>query len=109
MNIKAQEIKNILSKNILADVYDVVIDLDKSCGSWIVDQRNGDKYLDMFSMYASGAVGYNHPYIVEIQITLGKIAINKTTLSDIYNIYYADFLKTFDKFAAPSYLKHAFF
>ena len=109
MNIKAEEIKNILSRNILADGFDVVIDLDKSYGSWIVDQRNGDKYLDMFSMYASGAVGYNHPYIVENQSTLGKIAINKTTLSDIYNIYYADFLKTFDKFAAPSYLKHAFF
>jgi len=109
MNIKAEEIKNILSRNILADGFDVVIDLDKSQGSWIVDQRNGDKYLDMFSMYASGAVGYNHPYIVENQSTLGRLAINKTTLSDIYNIYYADFLETFDKFAVPNYLKHAFF
>ena len=109
MKIKAKEIKNILSKNILADGFDVVIDLDKSHGSWIVDQRNGDEYLDMFSMYASGAVGYNHPYIVENQNILGKLAINKTTLSDIYNVYYADFLETFDKFAVPDYLKHAFF
>ena len=109
MKIKAKEIKDILSKNILADGFDVVIDLDKSHGSWIVDQRNGDEYLDMFSMYASGAVGYNHPYIVENQNILGKLAINKTTLSDIYNVYYADFLKTFDKFAVPDYLKHAFF
>ncbi len=109
MKIKAKEIKNILSKNILADGFDVVIDLDKSHGSWIVDQRNGDEYLDMFSMYASGAVGYNHPYIVENQNILGKLAINKTTLSDIYNVYYADFLEIFDKFAVPDYLKHAFF
>ena len=60
-------------------------------------------------MYASGAVGYNHPYIVENQNILGKLAINKTTLSDIYNVYYADFLETFDRFAVPDYLKHAFF
>ena len=109
MKIKAKEIKNLLSKNILADGFDVVIDLDKSHGSWIVDHRNGDEYLDMFSMYASGAVGYNHPYIVDNQSILGKLAINKTTLSDIYNVYYADFLEAFDKFAVPDYLKHAFF
>ena len=86
MNIKPKNIRDILSKNILADGFEPIIDLDKSHGSWIVDQRNGDEYLDMFSMYASGAVGYNHPYIVENQAILGKISINKTTLSDIYNI-----------------------
>jgi len=109
MNIDPNKVKEILSKNVLADGFDPVIDLDKSLGSWIVDQRNGNKYLDMFSMYASGAVGYNHPYIVENQSILGRLAINKTTLSDIYNVYYAEFLESFDKYAAPKYLKHAFF
>ena len=40
---------------------------------------------------------------------LGEIAINKTTLSDVYNIYYADFLDTFNKIGIPSYLPNAFF
>ncbi len=109
MSIKPKNVREILSKNILADGFDPIIDLDKSHGSWIVDQRDGSEYLDMFSMYASGAVGYNHPYIVKNQDVLGKISINKTTLSDIYNIYYADFIETFNKYAAPNYLKHAFF
>ena len=109
MSIKPKNVREILSKNILADGFDPIIDLDKSHGSWIVDQRDGSEYLDMFSMYASGAVGYNHPYIVKNQNILGKISINKTTLSDIYNIYYADFIETFNKYAAPNYLKHAFF
>ncbi len=109
MNIKPKNVRDVLSKNILADGFEPVIDLDKSYGSWIVDQRNGDEYLDMFSMYASGAVGYNHPYIVENQSILGKISINKTTLSDIYNIYYAHFIDTFNKYAVPDYLKNAFF
>ena len=109
MKINANNVKSILSKNILADGFDPIIDLEKSHGSWIVDQRDGKEYLDMFSMFASGAVGYNHPYIIENQSTLGKLAINKTTLSDIYNIYFAEFLETFNKYAVPEYLSHAFF
>ena len=107
--MKIENIRKILNKNILADGFDPIIDLDKSYGSIIVDQRNQDEYLDMFSMFASGAVGYNHPYIVENKNILGKIAVNKTTLSDIYNIYYAEFVETFNKIAIPDYLKNAFF
>ena len=107
--MKIENIRKTLNKNILADGFDPIIDLDKSYGSIIVDQRNQDEYLDMFSMYASGAVGYNHPYIVENKNILGKIAVNKTTLSDIYNIYYAEFVETFNKIAIPDYLKNAFF
>ena len=109
MSIDPKKVKQILGKNILADGFDPVIDLEKSSGSWIVDQRDGVKYLDMFSMYASGSVGYNHPYILEHKDKLGEIAVNKTTLSDIYNIYYAEFVETFDRIAMPSYLKNAFF
>ena len=109
MSIDPKKVKQILGKNILADGFDPVIDLEKSSGSWIVDQRDGVKYLDMFSMYASGSVGYNHPYIFEHKDKLGEIAVNKTTLSDIYNVYYAEFVETFDRIAMPSYLKNAFF
>ena len=109
MNIKTEDIRKILSNNLLTDGFDPIIDLDKSSGSWIVDQRNGDKYLDMFSMYASGSIGYNHPYLLKHKDILGHIAINKTTLSDIYNVYYAEFLDVFNKYAIPSYLNNAFF
>ena len=37
-----------LSKNLLTDGFDPIIDLNKSHGSWIVDQRDGKEYLDMF-------------------------------------------------------------
>ena len=40
---------------------------------------------------------------------LGDIAINKTTLSDIYNVYYADFMETFSKYAMPKHFKKVFF
>ena len=85
------------------------MDLKNSHGSWIVDGRDGKEYLDMFSMYASGSVGYNHPRILNIQDSLGSAAIHKPTLSDIYNTSYADFVKTFNSIAVPDYLKHTFF
>lgn len=98
-----------LSKHILADGYDFVMDLEKSHGSWIVDQRNGDVYLDMFSMYASGSVGYNHPYIVKHKDWLGTMAINKPAMSDVYSKEFSDFVETFGRIAIPPYLRYAFF
>ena len=109
MKINSKKVKQILGKHILADGFDPIIDLNKSQGSWIVDHRDGKKYLDMFSMYASGAIGYNHPHIVENKSILGEISINKTTLSDMYNVYYAEFLNTFSKIAIPKDLSNAFF
>ena len=60
MSVNPKKVREILDKNILADGFEPIIDLEKSHGSWIVDQRNGNELLDMFSMYASGSVGYNH-------------------------------------------------
>ena len=55
MSINPNNVRKKLAKNILADGFEPIIDLNKSYGSYLVDQRNGDEYLDMFSMYASGA------------------------------------------------------
>ena len=52
MSIKATRVREILGKHILTDGYDPIIDLEKSHGSWIVDERDGSEYLDMFSMFA---------------------------------------------------------
>ena len=109
MTFDPNNVRKKLANHILADGFEPIIDLEKSHGSYLVDHRDGSEYLDMFSMYASGSVGYNHPYIIERKNILGEIAINKTTLSDVYNIYYADFLDTFNSIGIPSYLTNAFF
>ena len=36
------------------------IDFERSHGAYLVDKNTGDEYLDLFSMYSSLAVGYNH-------------------------------------------------
>ncbi|NQU67502.1 MAG: L-lysine 6-transaminase [Candidatus Marinimicrobia bacterium] len=109
MKILANDVKTVLSKNMLADGFDLIQDLASSHGSWIVDHRSGKEYLDMFSMFASGSVGYNHPRIREHKDELGEVALLKPTLSDLYNVYLAEFVATFDEVAIPDYLKHSFF
>ena len=53
-----------LGRHILADGFDLVLDLDKSSGLRLVDQRDGTTYLDMFGFFASSALGMNHPDLV---------------------------------------------
>ena len=109
MSVSAKKVRDILSKNILVDGFSPIMDIDKSKGSYLVDEVSGDSYLDMFSMFASASVGYNHPKIIENINLLGKVGTIKPTLSDLYNTYYADFLDTFNRLAIPDYLPHAFF
>ena len=103
------KVKETLGKHILADGFDFVMDYEKSQGSWIVDRFSGKKYLDMFSMFASASVGYNHPYILEKADWLGKMAVYKPTLSDVYLQEYADFMEVFDRIAIPKELPYCFF
>tara|TARA_B110000014_G_scaffold246698_1_gene219635 strand:- start:3873 stop:5189 length:1317 start_codon:yes stop_codon:yes gene_type:complete len=109
MTVKAKEVRELLGKNILADGFEPILDLDKSHDSWIVDKRDGTEYLDMFSMYASGCIGYNHPRMLENKDLLGRVSLFKPTLSDIYTTEYADFMKVFNDTAIPPYLKNTFF
>ena len=109
MSVDSKQVRTTLGKHILADGYEPVMDLEKSHGSWLVDERDGTEYLDMFSMFASGAVGYNHPDIEAQKARLTLAALYKPTLSDIYNVFYAEFLETFSRIAIPEYLPHTFF
>ena len=109
MTIDSKNVRARLGKHILADGYEPVMDMEKSHGSWLVDERDGSEYLDMFSMFASGAVGYNHPDIQAGKDRLTAAALYKPTLSDIYNVQYAEFVEKFSNTAIPEYLPHAFF
>jgi len=109
MTIDSKNVRTTLKKHILADGYEPVMDMEKSHGSWLVDERDGSEYLDMFSMFASGAVGYNHPDIIAGKDRLAAAALYKPTLSDIYNVQYAEFVEAFSNMAIPEYLPHTFF
>ena len=107
--IRSEDVREVLGHHLLTDGFKAVVDLEKSYGSWIVDAVTEKEYLDLFSMFASMTVGYNHPTLLAQKERLAKAAVNKPTLSDIYAREYAEFLSTFDEVGIPDYLPHAFF
>ncbi|AKO26453.1 L-lysine-epsilon aminotransferase lat' [Mycobacterium tuberculosis variant bovis BCG] len=49
----------------LVDGLDIVLDLTRSGGSYLVDAITGRRYLDMFTFVASSALGMNPPALVD--------------------------------------------
>ena len=41
-------------------VFDIRIDFMKSHGSYVFDKNTDDEFLDMFCMFSSLPLGYNH-------------------------------------------------
>ena len=107
--IDARNVHATIGKYMLADGMDQVIDLKKSHGSWLVDARDGKEYLDLFSMFASMPVGYNHPTLLENRERIAAAALNKITNSDIYSMEMAEFVDTVGRIAQPDYLPYSFY
>ena len=107
--IDARNVHATIGKYMLADGMDQVIDLKKSHGSWLVDARDGKPYLDLFSMFASMPVGYNHPTLLENRERIAAAALNKITNSDIYSMEMAEFVDTVGRIAQPDYLPYSFY
>jgi len=111
MSIKPTEVHKTLSKYMLVDGLDLVLDLKKSKGCRIYDSKNSKYLLDCFSFFATAPVGCNHPELIDPDFIkkMGEVAINNPTNSDVYTVEMADFVDTFTKHAVPGIFKHLFF
>jgi L-lysine 6-transaminase len=109
--VSAGDVISTLKNYMLADGFDFVLDLENSKGSYFTDARNGKKYLDMFTCFASMPIGMNHPKMDsdEFLKMMGKAALNKPSNSDIYTPEMASFVKTFFEIAVPKEFKYSFF
>ncbi|MBE0571484.1 MAG: L-lysine 6-transaminase [Ignavibacteriaceae bacterium] len=107
----AEKVREVIGKHILADGFDLILDLKNSYRNKIVDERNGDEYIDFFTFFASNPLGMNHPKLNsdEAREILGYAAVNKPSNSDIYTTHMAEFVDTFGRIAKPDYMKHLFF
>ncbi len=107
----ANRVRETIGKHMLADGFYLVLDLKSSFRNKIVDERNGDIYLDFFTFFASSPLGMNHPELnsEETREILGYAAVNKPSNSDIYTVYMADFVEIFSRIAKPDFMKHLFF
>lgn len=110
--VTPDDVHRVLSRSILADGLDFVLDVDRSVGSYLVDARTGERYLDMFTFFASSALGMNHPALAEDQAfraELAAAAVNKPSNSDVYSVPMARFVDTFVHVLGDPALPHLFF
>jgi L-lysine 6-transaminase len=100
-----------IARHLLADGFDLVLDLDASCGATLVDARDGREYLDLFTFFASSALGMNHPALTSAaaRAELGAVAANKPSNSDVYTVPMARFVDTFARVLGDPALPHLFF
>lgn len=99
-----------LGRHMLADGFELVLDLDRSEGSYLVDAVSGRRYLDFFTFFASNPVGMNHPKInnEEFIRKIGRVALHKPSSSDLYTVEMAEFVETFFRVAVPDHFKYVF-
>ncbi|MGW0180101.1 L-lysine 6-transaminase [Nocardia sp. NPDC003345] len=110
--IPAARVHESLAASILADGFDLVLDLPASHGCCLVDARDGTSYLDMFGFFASSALGMNHPALAGdagFRNELTTAAVNKPSNSDIYTVELAGFVDTFVRVLGDPRLPHLFF
>src|SRR5262245_5057160 len=100
-----------LEKHVVVDGFRVVVDLEKSRGSRLVDAATHRKLLDLYGFYGSLPVGFNHPYFLqsEVQHELLLAATTKVANSDVFSSFYATFVDTFDRVAGLPPLQRYFF
>lgn len=109
--IAPAEVHATLARHMLADGYDMVLDLDKSHGRRLHDSRTGREYLDLFSFFATLPIGFNHPKMKDADFLakLTRAALVNPTNSDIYSTEFAEFIEVFGRVAMRPYLPHSFF
>lgn len=111
-SIEPKNVRETLQKHILADGYEIVLDLEKSEGAYLYDSVSDSKYLDFFTFFASNPLGMNHDRLAgdpDFVSKLGQVAINKPSNSDIYTEEMAHFVDTFSRVGIPDYMPYAFF
>src|SRR3977135_2874218 len=90
-----------LEQHVLVDAFRIVLDHEKSRGSYLYNAASDSRLIDLYGFFGSMPVGYNHPHFAEpaVQKELARAASIKIANSDIYSAAYAEFVETFVRVA----------
>ncbi|HLQ54374.1 MAG TPA: L-lysine 6-transaminase [Streptosporangiaceae bacterium] len=108
----SDDVRGRLARHVLTDGLQLILDLRRSRGSWLVDARTGERYLDLYTFFASAPLGISPAGVVddpEFLAQLTEAAVNKPTNPDIYTSHYADFVDAFARVLGDPALPHMFF
>src|SRR5215470_4811656 len=110
--IPPDRVHEVLSRHVLADGFKLVYDTRASQGSWLVDARSGERYLDLYTFFASAPLGSNPRGLADdpqFMAELAEAAANKPANPDMYTTQYAQFVDTFARVLGDPALPHLFF
>ncbi|MBV9484563.1 MAG: L-lysine 6-transaminase [Frankiaceae bacterium] len=101
-----------LSEHLLVDGFRLVLDVEHSHDSWLVDARDGTEYLDLYTFFASAPLGANPRGMVgdlAFMDSLARVAASKPANPDMYSTHLAEFVETFVRVLGDPALPHLFF
>jgi L-lysine 6-transaminase len=99
--IAAARALEILEQHLLLDGFRIVLDHERSRGSYLYDAASDSRLIDLYGFFGSMPVGYNHPHFNDpaVQKELARAASIKVANSDVYSAGYAEFVETFSRVA----------
>jgi len=97
--IAPSKILETIEQHVLLDGFKVVVDLDKSRGSYLHNAVTNKRLIDLYGFFGSMPIGFNHPYFddASVQRDLLRAAKVKIANSDVYSEDYAEFVETFER------------
>src|SRR5437899_2795735 len=97
--IAPSKVLKTIEQHVLLDGFKVVVDLDKSRGSYLYNAVDDRRLIDLYGFFGSMPVGFNHPHFDEpdVQRDLLRAAKVKVANSDVYSTGYAEFVATFER------------
>jgi L-lysine 6-transaminase len=110
-SVQPADVHTTLRRHMVVDGYPIVVDLERSHGSWVRDAVSGREYLDFFSFFASNPIGFSHPGMQDedTRARLVRAATTKVSNSDYYSTYLAEFVDTLERSAARPEFPYYFF
>ena len=111
ITVAAEQVFPILEENILVDGFHLIIDLERSRGTVIVDALEGREYLDCYGYFATLPIGHNHPKMADagFRRSLLAAALANPANSDMYTREYAAFVQIFRRIAVPDAFRYLYF
>jgi L-lysine 6-transaminase len=110
IRVEPKDVRDTVDRHMLVDGFPLVVDLERSHGSWLVGQVTGREYLDFYTFFASSPVGFNHPRLTnpEFRKRLVRAATHKPANSDCLTVELAEFVDAVSRIAMPPELPHLF-
>src|SRR5215475_1794649 len=67
-SIPPAKVLETIEQHVLLDGFNIVVDLDKSRGSYLHNRLGNRRLIDLYGFFGSMPVGFNHPYLNDPEV-----------------------------------------